>query len=348
MVVAKRNDIIDMAKGGAMLMTIFCHALQRAVPSQCTEYIVWRIVHDWHMPMFFLLSGFLAAKSSKLGSIEFIKDKFFRLIYVWFVWRWLQWVFMRFSFSGLLPFNSYVPTSFMGNLLSFIKQPFRPMWFLFDLFIFFVILSICKYVSKDRKCVLIILLSIITIGSIFIYHILKVKSILYGTSLVDGSWNFLYYDIQYWGIFCGGFVGSLFLRTEKEQGIDIWKEIAIVSTFAGGMIIVGLEYLSDTLGIFLFWGKAVVECLVVLGILLIINRIKGLGILGKILVYVGKHSMQYYTLQFLCLNCGGFIADTNMRWIFNFVACMIICTVVIEITNRSPEIYKIFWWRKYE
>ncbi len=77
-----RYEILDIMKGFAMLMTIFCYAEQRAMGNICTNAIIWQLVHWWHMPLFFILSGFFAANSPKLGTFGFIKSKFHRLIYV--------------------------------------------------------------------------------------------------------------------------------------------------------------------------------------------------------------------------------------------------------------------------
>lgn len=145
------SEILDMAKGFAMLMTIFCHALQRAAPETCGTYVIWKWVNEWHMPMFMMISGYLAAKSSRLGSAAYVRDKFFRLMYPWFIWRWLEWAFMSLPFAGLLPFNHYVPATFLGNLQAFILMPFRPLWFLIDLFLFMMVLCICKWLSKGNR-----------------------------------------------------------------------------------------------------------------------------------------------------------------------------------------------------
>ena len=104
------------------------------------------------MPLFFIVSGVLAAKSKTIDNVIFLRNKFFGLVYVWFIWRWLEWIFMRFEFSGLLPLYSYVPQSFSGNWQHLVSSPFQPLWFLIDLFLFFSILWVTRRISfKNNK-----------------------------------------------------------------------------------------------------------------------------------------------------------------------------------------------------
>ena len=334
-------EALDIAKGFAMLMTIFCHALQRATPEACGSYYIWRLVHEWHMPMFMMISGYLAARSGRLGSAGYVRDKFFRLIYPWFIWRWLEWAFMRLPFSGLLTFNYYVPTSFLGNLLYFIRQPFRPMWFLIDLFLFMMILCACKWLSRGNKKKMGLLLGACVLASVGLYYICLFTC--WRTSYeYNESWGFLYYDCQYFGLFILGFAFEKLTAREVSRGGSGWMCACIVCTAAGMLVILCNGYIES--GILLFWGKAVVDCALILMGIMALTRIPALRRLFDGLRYMGRHSMEYYTLQFLCLDCGWFLQNTNLRWLVNFAACMVICTAVIAVTDkRLPRLHKLLW-----
>lgn len=338
------SEVLDIAKGFAMLMTIFCHALQRATPDTCGSYLIWKLVHEWHMPMFMMISGYLAAKSSRLGTPAYIRDKFFRLIYVWFVWRWLEWAFIGLPFAGLLPFNHYVPTSFLGNLLYFIRQPFRPMWFLMDLFLFLLVLCICKWLSRGSEKTMLGLLLAAVLVSVVLYDRFCVILNTIGGGY-NKSWGFLYYDVQYFGLFALGFFFDKLVAREKRQGGSGWMSACLICVAAGVLVILGEGYItSRNLRIFLFWGRAVVECaLILIGIKAMV-RFCVLRRLRETLAYMGRHSLEYYTLQFLCMDCGWLLKDTNLRWAVNFVACMGICTAVIVVTDRYlPGLHKLLW-----
>jgi len=335
-------EVLDIAKGLAMLMTIFCHALQRATPENCGTYLVWRLVHEWHMPMFMIISGYLAARSSRMGSAAYVRDKFFRLMYPWFIWRWLEWAFMRVPFSGLLPFNDYVPTSFLGNLLYFIRQPFRPMWFLIDLFLFMLILCACKRISGGSERRMGVLLAACVAGSLGLYYFLRAWWI---SNRDPDSWGLLFYDIQYFGLFILGYSFAKLTDLEISRGGSGWLCACVICAVGGLLVILCKEYFTPRFcRIQLFWGKAIVDCALILMGLMVLLRIPALKRPLNGLAYMGKHSLEYYTLQFICLDCGWFLWDTNLRWFVNFAACMVICTVVTMVTSkRLPGLHKLLW-----
>lgn len=77
MTVKKRNETLDIMKGFAMLVTIFCHAQQRAFCNNAvvSKSMIWQIVHWWHMPLFFIVSGILASRSEAFGGGEICNRK---------------------------------------------------------------------------------------------------------------------------------------------------------------------------------------------------------------------------------------------------------------------------------
>ena len=124
-------DWIDSAKGIAMLLVILGHtsALEGSE----------KYVYSFHMPMFFLLSGYVTGLKKPTGFLEFLKKKsrailipycvFYGIIYVYFFF-----IGSRFGeTSGLdlwLPIKGFFYAS--GDNL---KDLFRPMWFLTCLFV---------------------------------------------------------------------------------------------------------------------------------------------------------------------------------------------------------------------
>lgn len=346
----ERSEILDLMKGIAMLVTIYCHALQRAVGNKCVDYSIWRYVHLWHMPLFFIVSGYLAADSKKLNSISFIKNKFIRLIIPWFIWRWIEWFFMRFDFSGLLPFNSYVPTTFRGNLLAFIKQPFRPMWFLFDLFIFFVLLWFINAISYGNNKKMNWLLITISALTIYLYYALRVfgEKVGFGYNQIA----FLYYDVQYWGFFVFGFLFNRFtqyLSVKKKIVINAayWMSASLYTVIFGNALVLWNLFGNNNsrLNIIYSWSVGI---LCVGGIILLCRfiQIKCTHLISNAITFVGKKSMEYYTLQFLFLNCGLRLQNYFARWTMNFVLCMLICTSIIILIDRFivlKPLKKILW-----
>ena len=337
--VKKRSDTIDMMKGIAMIMTIFCHAIQRAMPDgPFSQTAVWQFVHWWHMPLFFLVSGYLAAKSKQLGTAEFIKKKTVRLLYVWFIWRWMEWIFMRFEFSGVRPFNN-IPESFTGCLLSFVKSPFRPLWFTIDLYLIFLLLCLIHVIAKNNKYLYGFLIALCIIASGVLYFVFR----RYGARQ---HWQFfyLYYDFQYIALFFFGFIFSKALTATKKPK----KCIAVTLMISFAVMVFALLFIkTDHLSFVVDWGRSVfITTLIGLGMKLLDKgaAMKFFALIKRGLCFVGLNSMEFYTMQFISLNCGWFIPNVTLRYWANFVFCMAICTFfTILIKRKIPVLDKILW-----
>ena len=130
---------IDIAKGMAIFLVVFGHLLYQA-----PYPIINKIIYSFHMPLFFIISGFLFHYSSKLTLFENVRKKFLRLIVPTFFFMIIgvimylltesnytfKDVFLLFIFwDGLCPFNS-------------------PCWFfivLFEVYLLSYILKLHKY-----------------------------------------------------------------------------------------------------------------------------------------------------------------------------------------------------------
>lgn len=335
----KRDPIIDLMKGFAMFFVIVCHGLQRSADGiyPYTATYLWRLVYDWHMPLFFIISGYLASKSKSIQKSSFITNKFFRLLYVWFIWRWLEWIFMRFPFSGLMPFNDYVPSDFLGNLMAFFTSPIRPLWFLFFLFVFFLALWVTVKVSFGKKKLLYALLAGEVIVSVGIIAFLKVKS----------AWelnDLLAHYISFFGMFIAGFFYGR-LQTDLAPKIGKWKINAIIVIVLGFVLHITDNYLLKTDNEILIkgatliqiWAVAIICTFVVYLLMLLVNKLSARNVIKRYLVFMGKYSLEFYTLQFLVLNLGWFIENWKCRFVFNTLACLLVCSVFIYLIKKKEN-----------
>ena len=47
-----RKQWVDIAKGMGIILVVLAHALDK-------ESIIWRIINQFHMPLFYMISGYL-------------------------------------------------------------------------------------------------------------------------------------------------------------------------------------------------------------------------------------------------------------------------------------------------
>jgi len=123
-----RHEWVDTAKGIGIFLVVFGHALGGL--SLYTEPFP-RALHDWiytfHMPLFFALSGFFAARLAHRTWPEVISDRLRGLVYPYLVWCTLQTA-IQVALAG--------KTNTPATLADLVKIPIQPMmqfWFLYAL-----------------------------------------------------------------------------------------------------------------------------------------------------------------------------------------------------------------------
>lgn len=155
----KRIEWVDLAKGIAILLVVFGHALQGTINSNgltlfgdySSITVIYKIIYGFHMPLFFFLSalftGFL-----KRSAKSVILQKTKRLLVPYFIWSLVVAFFMQIA--------SKYTNSGLG-IIDFLISPIVPFseyWFLYVLFFMFVFYLLMRifFHSKTRKIVLII------------------------------------------------------------------------------------------------------------------------------------------------------------------------------------------------
>ncbi len=112
----KRIEYIDALKGFAIFIVIWGHSLLNLKNGyDFFHNPVFEFIYSFHMPLFFMLSGFFFRSSLKLNMKEFFFKKSIQLLWPWIVWgliAFFVWFFIRLVamkmylyFSGYEYFN---------------------------------------------------------------------------------------------------------------------------------------------------------------------------------------------------------------------------------------------------
>ncbi len=116
----ERNQSLDALKGITILLVMFGHV---QVHNQITDPYLYDVIKSLQMPMFFLISGYLAGMGTKIQSVKQYKERMFRR-----------------AVSYLLPFFSWLVVQHLAYIPRAIRtalfQLDYGLWFLMTLFLF--------------------------------------------------------------------------------------------------------------------------------------------------------------------------------------------------------------------
>ncbi len=130
--VDRRNGVIDTYRGLCILLVVLGHT--RGLPSEIHRY-----VYSFHMPAFFILSGFLFNSSkARADAICYVREKFHRLVIpAWVMGAICGLPFIAMLLLGKVKYADFVEL-LIGTAIGFPRPDGNflstPLWFLFCLF----------------------------------------------------------------------------------------------------------------------------------------------------------------------------------------------------------------------
>lgn len=162
----QRIKYIDILRAIAIFLIVFGHAIVHSLNS----HIIFNIVYSFHVPLFFMISGFTFNNTGKEFK-KFFKNKFFRIVVPYFIWALLflipYYLFGRdvkenLGNTGSFDLLENIYNVFYGvGAFSRLKQN-TPLWFLPALFtmeiIFYIIFKIKDKIKYKYRDVLILII----------------------------------------------------------------------------------------------------------------------------------------------------------------------------------------------
>lgn len=146
-----RDLTIDVAKGFAIVLVVFGHALQYSfgpvwASSQAFyQNVIFKTIYSFHMPLFMLISGYLFYGSNQkdFKTLAVSKLKGIGIPMVTFV----------LLCNVLSHIKMWVKLDFIHSLISLVGQVFHgmTMWFLLSLLLNILIVSVITRVCKNRR-----------------------------------------------------------------------------------------------------------------------------------------------------------------------------------------------------
>jgi len=303
----KRNEIIDILKGMAILAVIFGHAVQRGLVTNYGNTIGWKIVYSFHMPLFILLSGFTLYISTQSYDFKWVKNKIYRLIIPLISWTVIVQLMSNFKFTGLKPFTEF-PDSIYKFIKLSIMHPDWAFWFLWVIFVFMMIFYVINKISRKYMIVQ-------KYQPIFLVIVEAILIVL------PKSHFGINYVVYYFPIFvCGYYISKYkdyilkYFRYALVPSILIWA--LLVNNYSNSKSTIVYKYvIAFSAMIAIYYFAKFFE-----------KRLKWM-------IYLGKNSLQIYVAESICLNIG--IGSGYIRVISIFVTATFFSILITEILKAN-------------
>lgn len=158
---------IDVLKGIAILMVVLGHIIEGVIQSQAassTLYdnlnFIYIAIYSFHMPMFFCISGYIAAMNKKTFKYKVLVNNMLSLYVPYIIFSYI-FIILRFfvvhNTEGLV----------YSDIYTALIKPVSIFWFLMALLIMRTVSDVLHYFIKREWCVLIISIVIFLLGISF-------------------------------------------------------------------------------------------------------------------------------------------------------------------------------------
>lgn len=158
-----RIEYIDALKGFAIFLVLWGHCIQvyqKDIEAFFMNNSAAAFIYSFHMPLFFVVSGFFFLSSLKLNLRTFLGKKVLQLLLPCFVWA-----ILFAGIDGAKDILSGRPVDYSAYLLGIIHPMHWPFWFLKELFLSYVLTWIAYRLFKNDWLVL-------AIGLLFLLFVL--------------------------------------------------------------------------------------------------------------------------------------------------------------------------------
>nr|WP_298690528.1 acyltransferase family protein [uncultured Dongia sp.] len=314
----QRLDWVDIAKGASIFLVVIYHTsfylhANDAIPDAVIK--VNLILAYFRMPTFFLISGILAARATRLPWGNLFANKIATLI-----WLLLLWTLIRYAFFGLvidnviLPIEGHDPSLLLYSLIN----PSTGLWFIWALAIFCALTKMVFLLPRPM-----------VLGALGIAAVLATLAYAKIVSFENFAFNNL---CQYFFFFL--------LGASRQEDIKAllteraWQKAGLTAAaFLGIFAITRVD--PDRLRPLLGFGLALSGCAFALSLSVIVS---GNRLASSVLKYLGANTLPVYVLHVLAIALmSHWIAQMGMSKMFNaaLVPAVAVIAVLVSLAIRA-------------
>lgn len=325
----KREAWVDNVKVIACILVVLGHFFQSMVKSGiiCDSSLYqWfnRSIYYFHVPLFFICSGYLYQKYSKIGSVKAwmsnVFNKFIALGIPYFIFSTLTWVLKK-------VFSSSANSQVEGLSDALFVNPLSPYWYLYALFFIFVIT-----ITLNTKILTYIYVGIAVLFQIL--YIFRFHTSIYAIDIVMQK--------EIWFII-GALMAAGYLKSVSKKSYGIFA----------GVIFLLLSIDPERIRL---ENKAGALFLGLLACFSIISMIKGFysdGVQNRFFSFASKYTMPVFLMHTLfAAPCRSILLKIGVENSIVHIVCGIIISfagpvLATEIINRIKYLDFILYPNRY-
>ncbi|MCH5210662.1 MAG: acyltransferase family protein [Oscillospiraceae bacterium] len=179
----KRLDYIDIAKGIGIILVVFAHTLVPQIRENSSfAGFLWIFIYNFHMPLFFFLSGWLFEKGLERynNKVKFILGKLEYLMLPYLTFSVFAYVFINSALkinilASVLKGGGYAATPVkeaVFQIITYNEHIDQHLWFVFSLFIVFLINILFPKLMKSKPTLILLLILYVSKAFVHYYGIL--------------------------------------------------------------------------------------------------------------------------------------------------------------------------------
>lgn len=320
----KYNYNMNLLRGIAMILVLIGHAIfadfimMKNIPNTSMYINIYSFIYQFHMPLFFFISGFFAKKcfevKTKKDYFELLKNKTLKLFI-----PYLTFSVIALIIKVLLESYTYrgidLNNAFYNIFLNPWKNPLKLLWFIYTLYIIFLIMPFFNKVNNKIKILMLSIIWILPYGFGSIFNITGV--------------------IRYSLFFCLGYEFYKYYNKYLEKKKTIIRPIVLISV----LIFINMVDIVPTANIHTY----MCSVLAIIALVDIVHIVNLNNSIIKLIGYVGTYSMDIYLLHwFFQMPVRILYERFNFSYNLLFIFSFLLSFLSIPISKYMIRKVKIF------
>jgi Fucose 4-O-acetylase and related acetyltransferases len=316
---------MDIARGIGIFLVVLGHSFPDDKFNNNPLYAyIYKFIYSFHMPLFFIVSGFFAYKIYNILNLsqykKFIEDKFKRLMIPYFAISLIaipiklymnRYAARPIDLNGLIVDVLLYPAG--NGTIYHTGTPIQYFWFIYTLFFIFAVMPLLNKIPIKVVLIITAILNVIPLNKMPLFY----------------AWGVIHYLIY---IYLGIYFNRIYEEYEKFKYKKLLVVIALIA-----LVLINLESVSVQFYYMYSLTTALIGSVLFVNISYLITNNK----LGEIFKYIGNYSYDIYLFSWFFQTGTRVILFQMLRLDYTFVTIMMLIAGMLPILLSELVLKKV-------